>query len=362
MHQSAVDRLYMQAASQLAERGLFTVTRGNPRVGCLLVKSHRVVGRGWHRTDGENHAEVNALATAGADAAGSTAYVTLEPCCFEGRTPACTDALSEHGIRRVVVGARDHHPRVAGRGIERLKALGMEIKVMGMPVPGDLNPGTYMRHRQKRPFIRIKTALSMDGGTALASGASQWITSEAARRDVQYWRARSGAIVTGIGTVLADDPHLTVREPEFKGCEPWRVVLDSRGRFPSSASMLVANSRVIVVTGCDAHRAELPNGVDVWHEATPRADVLAVMKKLAEEGVNEVLVEAGSEVVGSFVTARLWDEMIAYIAPKFLGSDARPIAEVRVGEMTEAIGATIVSTEQIGADLRVILRRNKHSA
>ena len=349
----------MEAALKLAERGLFTVTRGNPRVGCLLVKDHRVVGRGWHRIDGEAHAEVNALQDAGDAAKGSTAYITLEPCCFEGRTAACTDVLAQHGVKRVVVGARDYHPRVSGNGIKRLKTLGLEVKVMGLPTPGDLNPGSYMRHRRKRPFVRIKTALSLDGRTALATGASKWITSEKARRDVQYWRARSGAIVTGIGTVLSDDPRMSVREAEYQGCAPWRVVLDSEGRFPATAAMLDGNAPVVVVCGRDAHGIDLPAKVDVWHELTPRVEVKSVLTRLAQEGVNEVLVEAGSKLVGSFVKEQLWDEMIVYVAPKFMGSDGQPMADIKVAEMAETFDATIASTTHIGPDIRIILRRDE---
>ena len=349
----------MEAALKLAERGLFTVTRGNPRVGCLLVKDHVVVGRGWHEVDGGAHAEVNALRDAGNASKGATAYVTLEPCCFEGRTAACTDTLARRGVERVVIGARDYHPKVQGKGIERLRTLGLEVKAMGLPVPGELNPGTYMRHRRNRPYIRIKTALSMDGRTALATGASKWITSEEARRDVQYWRARSGAIVTGIGTVLADNPRMTVREPEYRGSAPWRVVLDSEGRFPSNAELLNDDARVIVICGRDAHGVDLPGKVDVWHELTPRVEIKSVLDRLAKEGVNEVLVEAGSKLVGSFVEHHLWDEMIAYVAPRFMGSDARPIAEIKVAEMAETVNAKIVSTTQVGPDLRIILRRDE---
>lgn len=349
----------MEAALKLAERGLFTVTRGNPRVGCLLVKDHRVVGRGWHQSDGEAHAEVHALHDAGGAAKGSTAYVTLEPCCFEGRTAACTDVLAQHGVERVVIGARDHHPKVNGKGIERLRTIGLDVKVMGLPTPGDLNPGTYMRYRRKRPFVRIKTALSMDGRTALATGASKWITSEESRRDVQYWRARSGAIITGIGTVLSDDPRMTVREAEYQGCAPWRVVFDSEGRFPLTAAMLDGDARVVVVCGRDAHGIELNGKVDVWHELTSRVEVKSVLNRLAQKGVNEVLVEAGSKLVGSFIKDQLWDEMIAYVAPRFMGSDAQPIADIKVAEMAETVDATIASTTRIGSDLRIILRRDE---
>lgn len=352
----------MAATVRLAERGLFTVTRGNPRVGCLLVKDGVVVGRGWHQVDGEAHAEAIALAEAGDAARGATAYVSLEPCCFEGRTPACTDALAAHGVARVVIGSHDLHPQVHGFGIDRLKELGMEVKVMGSKMPGELNPGTYTRHRHKRPYIRIKSALSMDGRTALASGESKWITGGVARHDVQYWRARSGAIVTGIGTVLADDPHLTVREPEFQSSQPWRVVLDSQGRFPATANMLQDDARVVVVCGRDAHGATLPDGVDVWHEMTSRVELRSVMKKLGDEGVNEVLVEAGSEVVGSFLAERLWDEMIVYVAPKFMGSGGMPLAALQVEDMASTHSAKIVSQTQLGDDLRIVLHRHETSS
>ena len=201
----------------------------------------------------------------------------------------------------------------------------------------------------------------MDGRTALATGASKWITSEEARQDVQYWRARSGAIVTGIGTVLADDPRMTVRDAQYQGSEPWRIVLDSEGRFPSTAAMLNDDSRVVVICGRDAHGAQLPEEVDVWHELTPRVDLKSALSRLAKEGVNEVLVEAGSSLVGSFVRDHLWDEMIAYVAPRFMGSDALPLADLRVADMAETVGATISSTTQIGPDLRIILRRDERN-
>ncbi len=346
----------MAAALKLAERGLFTVTRGNPRVGCLLVKDRHVVGRGWHQRDGEPHAEANALAEAGESARGCTAYVSLEPCCFEGRTKACTDILADHGVRRVVIGARDHHPQVQGKGIERLRELGLEVKVMGLPVPGDLNPGTYTRHRRNMPYVRIKIAMSMDGRTALASGASQWITSAEARRDGQYWRARSGAIITGIGTIVADDPHLTVREPEFKGNDPWRVVLDNRARFPASAVMLNDTARIIVVCAKDASIEKLPAKVDVWQQETATIQMESVLRQLAAEGVNELLVEAGSWVVKSLVEARLWHEMIVYISPKFMGRDARPIAEIQIEQMADVVPGQIIATKRIGPDVRLTLR------
>lgn len=357
MQQSAVDRLYMQAALRLAERGLFTVTRGNPRVGCLVVKDNEVVGRGWHQKDGGSHAEVFALEQAGSRAKGSTAYVTLEPCCFEGRTPACTTRIIEAGVKRVVVGARDIDSRVKGQGIGKLKSHGINVKLMGLPVPGNLNPGVHLRLTQKRPFVRIKIALSLDGRIALDSGDSQWITGEAARRDVQYWRARSGAIITGIGTVLADNPRLTVREPEYQGSEPWRVVLDNKGRFPSNAAMLDEPGRNIIVCGSEAEKICERECLTVWREETAEINVVSVLRRLAKDKVNELLVEAGSRVVGSFLASKMWDEMIAYVAPKFMGSEGLAVARLRVEEMADTVSGEIQSIESFGEDVRVVLKR-----
>lgn len=362
MEIAKIDRLYMQAAVRLAERGLFTVTRNNPRVGCLLVNRGAVVGRGWHQEDGGPHAEVNAIADAGSHAKGATAYVSLEPCPFKGRTPACTDALDNAGIVRVVIGARDPHGRVRGAGIERLEALGMQVKVMGLPVPGELNPGIYRRHREARPFVRLKIAASLDGRTAMADGSSQWITGESARRDGQYWRARSGAIVTGIGTVLDDDPRLTVREAAFKGCTPWRVVLDSQARFPHDARMLDEPGRIVVVCGRDAHGTTLPDRVETWHQTTTTIDIATVLRDLSKEGVNELLVEAGNRLTGSFVGSGLWDEAIVYFAPKFMGSTAKPMSNVQLDSMADTLNAEVVSLNQFDADWRVVLRRSVSSS
>ena len=356
MHQSAVDRLYMGAAVRLAERGLFTVTRGNPRVGCMLVNDNKVVGRGWHQIDGEAHAETLALKMAGKRAKGATAYVTLEPCCFEGRTSACTEALIRSGVSRVVVGSRDLHPKVRGRGIKRLKSAGLEVKLMGLPQYGNLNPGIAMRQKRARPYTRIKIALSLDGRTALSNGESKWITCAESRHDVHYWRARSGAIVTGIGTILADDPKMNVRLTDCRFDQPWRVVLDNQGRMPTDARMLKHQSKVIVVVGSNALEPDVGDSAEVWRECDPEIRLRSVLSKLAKEQVNELLVEAGSKLVGSFIEERLWDEMIVYIAPKFMGSSARGAAEMHIEDMASTIGGKIESTVPMGDDLRIVLK------
>ena len=208
------DRLFLRAAVSLAERGLYTCAP-NPRVGCLIVRDGRTLGRGWHVRTGEAHAEVHALADAGPDVAGATAYVSLEPCSFHGRTPPCTDALVEAGIRRVVAAMTDPHPRIAGAGFERLRGAGIAVDVIDLPEARELNLGWVTRLATGRPWVRIKTAVSLDGRTAMASGESQWITGPAARADVQHWRARSCAVITGAGTVRIDNPRLTVRDERF---------------------------------------------------------------------------------------------------------------------------------------------------
>ena len=363
MPSSPTDRLYMRAAERLAAEGLFSVTRNNPRVGCLIVKDAEVVGRGWHETDGGAHAEVNALEDAGEKAKGATAYVSVEPCCFEGRTGACTEALAQRGISRVVIGASDFHPKVRGKGVERLKQLGLTVKLMGSPADNTLNVGCRYRHRRNRPYVRVKVATSLDGRTAMANGESQWITGDPARKDVQYWRARSGAIITGIGTVLADNPRFTVREPMYQGCIPWRVVLDTQGRFPESSAMFSEEGRVIVVCGSEVSEDWTPSsGVDVWREEEPTINFNAVLHRLAAEGVNEVLVEAGSRLTATVLERNLWDELIVYLAPKLLGKDARPLAELGIQSLAESLNGQVESIEGFGNDLRLILTPSRTQA
>ena len=262
---------FLERALALARRGLFTA-HPNPRVGCVLVRGGEIVGEGWHRAAGEAHAEVHALAAAGARARGATAYVSLEPCCHHGRTPPCTEALIRAGVARVVAAGRDPDPRVAGRGFERLREAGIEAGPADSPrlarAAADLNPGFFKRAAAGRPFVRLKLAMSLDGRTALPGGESRWITGQAARRDVQRWRARAGALLTGIGTVLADDPRLTIRPAELDledtGAGPeappdpdrlLRAVLDSRLRTPPGAALFASPAPVLIATAGGAARA-----------------------------------------------------------------------------------------------------------
>lgn len=350
-----IDRLFLESAFDLSEQGLHLVTWNNPRVGCLIVREGQVVARGWHKKDGGPHAEVEALRQIPEGTAkGATAYVTLEPCCWEGRTPACTDLLIRSGIKKVVVGQRDPHPKVDGGGIRHLEKAGVTVVEVPSSRNQSINPGHTKRLKTGLPYVRIKMAMSLDGRTALASGESQWITGPESRADVQYWRARSGAIVTGIGTVLHDDPGLDVRDERFIGAEPWRIVLDTKGRTPSNAALLSRGGPVVLVVGKDDVEV---GGAQTWMQPPGDMDPHVVLKRLASEGCNEVLVEAGARVAGSFLEAGLWDQQVIYIAPKLMGSSARPLGYFEKNRMQDAIDGTIASTQMFGNDLRVIVNK-----
>ena len=375
----AADRLFLLRAVQVAERGMFSVT-GNPRVGCVLVKDGELLGSGAHLRSGEAHAEVNAIADArsrrsDADIVGATAYVSLEPCCHAGRTPACTGALLGAGINRVVIAKLDPHPQVAGEGIAVLRAAGVQVDLEELPEAERLVYGHTTNMLLGRPYVRIKIAQSLDGATAMASGESKWITGELARRDVQYWRARSCAVVTGVGTVVADDPALTVRDARFasqahglKGesavRQPLRVVLDSKRRASSTAQIFTdGNPTLLVMGGASAPHtltSAAPASAALHFLAagdplSDRVDIVKVLAHLAGLGCNEVLIEAGSELVGTFLSLGLWDELLVYTAPKLLGSDARPMAMLRLASISEAVEAKIASVDMIGPDLRTRL-------
>jgi diaminohydroxyphosphoribosylaminopyrimidine deaminase/5-amino-6-(5-phosphoribosylamino)uracil reductase len=350
------DLMYLRATVELAERGLFTCTP-NPRVGCIIVRDGRVLGRGAHLWTGQAHAEVNALADARGDAAGSTVYVSLEPCAHQGRTPPCADALIAANVRRVVAAMRDPYSRVAGQGFARLREAGIVTEVRELPEALELNAGYRNRIRNGRPFVRLKVAISLDGRTAMASGESRWITGPEARADVQYWRARSCAVITGSGTVLADDPSLNVRDQRFAvgGVlrQPLRVVVDTGLRIPGDAALLAAPGPILLAHG----RAGVPRLPDVEHLecGDETVDLPALLDALGERGCNEVLVEAGPRLLGSFLAQGLWNELLVYIAPRLLGSDARPLAHLPLFAMDEAVDATIRDCVQVGDDLRLRL-------
>lgn len=347
------DIRYMAQALRLARRGLDTTTP-NPRVGCVLVRDGAVIAEGWHRRAGEPHAEVVALDMLGGSAHGATAYVSLEPCNHTGRTPPCSDALIKAGIVRVVCAAEDPNPRVAGAGLARLRAAGIEVTAGVLAAQAvTLNAGFFSRMQRGRPTVICKLAMSLDGRTAMASGESKWITGEAARADVQRLRARSCAVVTGVGTVLADDPRLDVRDGAR---QPLRVVVDSHLRTPASARLLDPPGEVLLVAADGDTTALCQHaGAEVLRlqGADGKVDLRALLATLATRECNEVLLESGPTLVGAFAKADLIDEYRIYMAPVFLGSVARPLLELPFSRMAERMQLRITGMDAVGDDWRI---------
>ncbi|MDH4235103.1 MAG: bifunctional diaminohydroxyphosphoribosylaminopyrimidine deaminase/5-amino-6-(5-phosphoribosylamino)uracil reductase RibD [Gallionella sp.] len=357
---TASDSRWMAQALRLAEQGLYG-TSPNPRVGCVLVADGKIVGSGWHQRAGEPHAEVHALREAKDKARGAAAYVTLEPCNHQGKTPPCADALSAAGVARVVVAVQDPNPRVAGAGIAKLRASGISVDCGLMETEArELNAGFFSRMTRGTPWLRSKIAMSLDGRTALANGISKWITGEAARKDVQHWRARSCAVLTGIGTVLADDARLDVREIET-GRQPLRVVLDSRLRMPLNARMLQGGNVLIYAAVCDLERISALEQRDatvcVLPDGNGQVDLSAALRDLAQRGCNEVLLEAGSTLNGALLRSGLVDELLLYIAPQLLGDMARGMAQLgELAELDQRIDLKWQDVRQVGNDLRITVK------
>lgn len=360
------DHEHMQLALRLAARGL-TTTDPNPRVGCVLVNDGNVVGEGWHERAGQAHAEINALNEAGENARAATAYVTLEPCSHHGRTPPCADALINAGVARVVIAMQDPNPLVSGQGISRLRTAGIEVQTgLLAEQAADLNPGYIKRMRDGRPLIRIKTAISLDGRTAMASGESKWISCAQSRTEVQRWRARSSAVLTGIGTVLADDPSMNVRlnedVPEGDWRQPMRIVLDSQLRMPLTAHMLSLPGQVHIMTVCDSaqKKAALEHAgaiVSVLAARNGQIDLHALMQALCGLEINEVLVEAGAGLNGSLLEQGLVDELIVYLAPHIMGDAARAAFHLPgLEQMTERKTLMITDVHKVGNDLCIQAR------
>jgi diaminohydroxyphosphoribosylaminopyrimidine deaminase/5-amino-6-(5-phosphoribosylamino)uracil reductase len=400
---SVTDHALMARALRLAERGLST-TQPNPRVGCVIAHGDEIIGEGWHQRAGEPHAEVVALHAAGERSRGATAYVTLEPCSHHGRTPPCADALIEAGVARVVFASGDPNPKVAGGGIRRMRETGIAVECGLMrDAARELNRGFFSRFERGRPWVRVKLAMSLDGRTALTNGESKWITGEAARADVQRWRARSSAILTGAGTARADDPRLTVRldaleplSPRERGrgegtqdsnrsilaepspapsghplpggegrsfAPPVRVVLDARlDALPASAHLLDGSAPTLVLHAPGATprddryaRAEL---AAVPVAASGRIDLAAALRLLAERQVNELQVEAGPVLCGALFEQNLVDELLLYVAPVLLGDSARPLLALPpLADMAARHHLRAVGQRRVGADLRLLLRR-----
>ena len=364
---SAADSQWMARALQLAQQGLYTTTP-NPRVGCVLVRDELVLGEGWHQRAGEPHAEIYALQAAAGAARGATAYITLEPCSHYGRTPPCSDALIQAGIARVVIAIKDPNPQVAGQGIAQLRAAGIEVECGLMEVAArELNIGFFARMTRGTPWVRSKIAASLDGRSALKNGTSKWITREAARHDVQHWRARSCAVLTGIGTLLADNPRLNVRDiPTSR--QPMRVLLDSELRLPLNVDMLQplspssGVSNVVVYTAINDKSKilalqKLGAQVVVLPDANGQVDLSAALHDLAEKGCNEVLVEAGATLNGALLNAGVVDELVLYMAPQLLGDTARGVAQL--GELTaldQRVQLEWQDVRHLGKDLRIVMR------
>ena len=349
----------MARALQLAERGLFT-TDPNPRVGCIIAKDGDVVGEGWHQWAGEAHAEVNALQDAGTAAKDADCYVTLEPCSHFGRTSPCVDALIKSGVKHVFVAMTDPNPLVAGNGIAKLRSAGIEVTVGILQQQAEkLNPGFCQRMRTNRPYVRSKIAMSLDGRTAMASGESQWITGSEARLDVQKLRARSSAILTGIGTVIADDPVLTVR-PEGDWYhdnqavrQPLRVVVDSQLQISEQAKLFKSDGKVLIATVVDS---ESDNNAEVltMPAKDDQVNLSALMTELAQREINELMVEAGAVLNGALLREQLIDELVIYMAPKLMGDDAKGIFHLpELKTMAQNIDLNISDIRAVGNDWRI---------
>lgn len=365
--QSVLDAFYMARALELARKGVYS-THPNPRVGCVIVRDGEVVGEGWHVRAGEPHAEVHALRQAGEKARGATAYVTLEPCSHHGRTPPCADALVNAGVGRVVAAMQDPNPDVAGRGLLRLMSAGIAVQSGVLESEARaINKGFLKRMEHGLPYVRVKLAMSLDGRTAMASGESKWITGPEARSAVQRLRAQSSVVLTGADTILADDARLTVR-PDELGLNaeltalavtrpPLRVLVDGRLRVPLDAPFFKADNALVATCAAASARERYQ---EQGHEllALPSSgghvDLRKLLVELAARGVNDVLVEAGPRLAGAFTRMGLVDEFQIFVAGKFMGSSARPLLDLPLAQMSEALELKIVEMRAVGSDWRVI--------
>jgi len=361
---SAADHAYMAQALQLARLGLYTTTP-NPRVGCVLVRDGVVVGTGWHAKAGEPHAEVHALREAGEKARGATAYVTLEPCNHTGRTGPCSEALIAAGVSRVIAAMQDPNPLVAGSGLARLAAAGIQTQSGLLENEAiELNIGFVSRMTRGRPWLRLKTAASLDGKTALNNNASQWITGEAARQDGHRWRARACAILTGFGTVKEDNPQLTVRGVDYGDLaprQPLRVVVDSRLQIYPTANVL-KNGNALIVGAVEDHvridaLKEVGADVLILPNANGKVDLAAMLRTLAARGINEIHAEAGFKLNGSLLREGCVDEFLIYQAPLLIGDAAQGMFDLaELSNLADARRLKVIDRTIIGPDMRLLLR------
>lgn len=360
MTATADDYRWMARALELAKRGLLTTTP-NPRVGCVIVREDRIVGEGWHVRAGEPHAEVHALAMAGEQARNATAYVTLEPCSHFGRTPPCAEALVSAGVARVVVAMEDPNPLVAGRGLARLRDAGIVVISGVQEIEArELNIGFISRMTRGRPWLRLKAAATLDGKTALENGVSQWITGDDARRDAHRWRARSCAVLTGIGTVRDDDPQLTVRAVPTER-QPLRVVVDARLETPLNARLLDGGPVLVAAAIHDTERiAALERRgaeVVVLPNDGGKVDLQALLFELGRRGLNEVLAESGFKLNGSLLKEGCVDELVLYLAPALVGDAARGLFNLpALSSLAGKRPLAFQDVRLVGRDLRIIAR------
>ncbi|MES5773217.1 bifunctional diaminohydroxyphosphoribosylaminopyrimidine deaminase/5-amino-6-(5-phosphoribosylamino)uracil reductase RibD [Acinetobacter baumannii] len=348
------DQYWMQQAIELAKRGRYS-TKPNPNVGCVIVKDNQVIGEGFHPKAGQPHAEVFALRQAGEQAQGATAYVTLEPCAHYGRTPPCAEALVKAQVKKVVVACPDPNPLVAGKGVQILKNAGIEVEIgICEDLAAQLNQGFLKAMSTGMPYVRLKVASSLDGRTAMASGESKWITGSAARQDVQHWRAISGAVITGIETVIADDCQLNVRSLHNIDIEtvaqPKRVILDRRGRLPLTAKIL-ENPETVMVMG--PYRQELADLGVIQLEIQPLKTLLQTLSKQYQ--IYDVLIEAGATLSSAFLQEGLIDEMISYVAPTLLGQSARAMFNADFEYMAQQLRFKLLDVTQLDQDIRLRL-------
>ena len=360
---SAEDHAFMSRALQLTERGRDTAPP-NPRVGCVIVKGGRVIGEGWHERAGEAHAERRALADCKESAEGATVYVTLEPCAHHGRTAPCAEALVEAKVARVVAALEDPYPKVSGRGFARLREAGIACDVGCMAAQAEeAHRGFLHLVRTGRPWMRLKVAASLDGRTALADGTSRWITGEAARRDVHALRARSAAMLTGIGTVLADDPELTVRHVPCTR-QPRRVLIDARLDVPSTAKILKGEPPIVFTVSRDAARRDrvAATGAEIIEapedaKKPGKIDLAAMARLMGERDITEVTIETGTKLNGSLIVSGVVDEIVLYMAPMLLGDSGRGLFDLpELASLDAALRPTIVDVRSVGADLRITAR------
>lgn len=364
----AADYQYMARAIFLAKKGWYT-THPNPRVGCVIVKNDQIIGEGWHKRAGQAHAEINALNAVQQTPQNATAYVTLEPCSHSGKTPPCANALIDAGVSRVVIAMQDPNPQVAGQGIQRLKEAGIAVSVGLLEEQvRELNPGFIKRMEKGLPWVRVKLAMSLDGRTAMASGESQWITGSEARRDVQRLRASADAILTGVSTIIADDPSLNVRLTaddlgiEGKIRQPLKVILDSDLKTPRNSKVFKLEGKTLIVVAQDAtgnieeYKELGVSFVSFKRDNRKHLPLKELLQELAKQEINEIHTEAGATLCGALIAEKLVDEVIIYIAPSFMGSDARGLLNISgLDKMKDKITFSIQDIRSVGKDWRIRL-------